>query len=77
MIKTLALLALLLVLYGLAGRLDFETAVATAQERASCPPCPCEELATPSPTWSRLKRSSGCRRSFYRSESAHRIRTAV
>lgn len=77
MIKTLALLALLLLLYGLAGRLDFETAFATAQERASCPPCPCEERAMPSSTWSRLNRSSENRRSSRRTESARRIRTAV
>ena len=49
MIKTIGLLAALLVLYGLAGRADFETAAATAQERAACPPCPCEERAMPSP----------------------------
>ncbi|MBK8335088.1 MAG: hypothetical protein IPL03_00245 [Sterolibacteriaceae bacterium] len=49
MIKTIGILAALLFLYGLAGRADFETAAATAQERASCPPCPCEERAMPSP----------------------------
>lgn len=49
MIKTIGLLAALLFLYGLAGRADFETAAATAQERASCPPCPCDERAMSSP----------------------------
>jgi len=77
MIRTLALLALLLLLYGLAGRLDFDLANATAQERAFCPPCPCEGSAMPSPTWSRLKRSSENHRSSHRSEWAHRVRTAV
>ena len=49
MIKTIGLLAALLALWGLAGRVDFETAAATAQERAACPPCPCEERAMPLP----------------------------
>lgn len=49
MIKTFALLALLLLLYGLAGRVDFETAAATAQERAPCVPCRCDDRAMPSP----------------------------
>ena len=49
MVKTIGLLAALLFLYGLAGRADFETAAATAQERASCPPCRCDERAMPSP----------------------------
>ncbi len=49
MIKTIGLLAALLALWGLAGRIEFETAAATAQERAACPACPCEERAMPSP----------------------------
>lgn len=49
MIKTIGILAALLFLFGWAGRADFETAAATAQERASCPPCACEERATRSP----------------------------
>ncbi len=49
MSKTIGILAALLFLYGLAGRADFETAAATAQERASCPPCRCDERAIPSP----------------------------
>ncbi len=77
MIKTFALLALLLLLYGLAGRLDFETAAATAQERPSCPPCPCDDRAMPSPTRSRLRRLTENRRSSRRAESAYRTRTVV
>ena len=37
MIKTVGLLAMLLLLYGLAGRADFEIAEATAKERSTCP----------------------------------------
>lgn len=77
MIKTFASLALLLLLYGLAGRIDFETAAATAQERPSCPPCPCNGHAMPSPTRSRLKRSTENRRSSLGAESAHCMRTVV
>lgn len=77
MIKTLALLVLLLVLYGLAGRVDFETAAATARERASCPPCRCDGHAMPSPTWSRLKRFAANRRSSLGAASAHCVRTVV
>lgn len=77
MIKTFELLALLLLLYGLAGRLDLETAAATALERPSCPPCPCDGHVMPSPTRSRLKRFAENRRSSLGAESAHRTRTVV
>lgn len=77
MIKIFALLALLLLLYGLAGRVDFETAAATAQERATCLACPCEERAIPSTEQSSLKRFAENRRSSRRAESAHRTRTLV
>lgn len=42
MIKTVGLLVILVLLYGLAGRADFEIAEATAKERGTCLSCPCE-----------------------------------
>ena len=60
MIKTVGLLAMLLLLYGLAGRADFDIAKATAKERGTCLSCPCENdgmrsmIHSPAPR--RLKR---------------------
>ncbi|MGB7991544.1 MAG: hypothetical protein WCF44_19235 [Candidatus Methylophosphatis roskildensis] len=60
MIKTVGLLVILVLLYGLAGRADFEIAEATAKERGTCLSCPCEDdgmrsmIQSPAPR--RLKR---------------------
>lgn len=43
MIKTVGLLAILLLLYGLAGRADYEIASATAKARDGCCSCPSED----------------------------------
>ena len=60
MIKTAGLLVLWVLLYGLAGRADFEIAEVTAKERGTCLSCPCENdgmrsmIQSPAPR--RLKR---------------------